>query len=36
MVDGARKLAVGVKLTWEQMSLCVVIDQPVRNPKRKI
>jgi hypothetical protein len=26
----------GAKLTWSRQSLCVVNDQPVGNPKRKV
>jgi hypothetical protein len=31
-----RKLAAGAKLMWSRLSLCVVDNQPVGNPKRKV
>jgi hypothetical protein len=34
--DGARKEAADAKLTCSRQSLCVVNDQPVGNPKRKV
>jgi hypothetical protein len=34
--NGARKRAAGAKLTCSRQSLCVVNDQPVGNPKRKV
>jgi hypothetical protein len=33
--DGARKYT-DAYLMWKQTSLCVVLDQPVGNPKRKV
>jgi hypothetical protein len=34
--NGARKLAAGAWLMVSEISLCVVNDQPVGNPKRKV
>jgi hypothetical protein len=34
--NGARKLAAGAWLMAPEDSLCVVNDQPVGNPKRKV
>jgi hypothetical protein len=36
LVDGARKLLMATKLTWEQTILVRGDNQPVGNPKRKV